>query len=450
MLASLLPGLRDVRAPLAAGYLWLVACWLTLEPSVPERAEAHGVVASLYRADDVLSVVGLGIVLAFAAYLLGSLSASTLSPLLRRGFPSAWPVRGTNIPPSPLTPQAIEALNQVVFGAVDEINEALALTGVDADGFLAGQTRRTVPNLGERRGRGLWSRVRVRLYRRPSTAAPARSKRMGGPSIGPGSATPIDIDVRRAAVLVPWVLQDLDIVANTRLLGRDQALYAEVDRNRAEVELRLAIIPPLLVLAVALGVVTAPWVLVAAAALGGLLAWGLFSDAVRRERLANQILLQSMAAGRVQSAKLEGLTGEALAEKSRHEPERLRRAAQSADLALQNVVSSLEWVGTSEPALAFDARRWIDQAQEAVTRMGEVFPAPVTLVAQEALDRLTTVADGWVDVNEGKGPPAHDPQDLLAQARKSITQFRARALERVEEAVEAEPKPTPAAPGATS
>ena len=75
MLASLLPGLRDVRAPLAAGYLWLVACWLTLEPSVPERADAHGVVASLYRADDVLSVVGLGLVLAFAAYLLGSLSA---------------------------------------------------------------------------------------------------------------------------------------------------------------------------------------------------------------------------------------------------------------------------------------------------------------------------------------------------------------------------------------
>ena len=132
-----------------------------------------------------------------------------------------------------------------------------------------------------------------------------------------------------------------------------------------------------------------------------------------------------------------------------HEPERLRRAAQSADLALQNVVSSLEWVGTSEPALAFDARRWIDQAQEAVTRMGEVFPAPVTLIAQEALDLLTTVADGWVAVNEGKGPPAHDPQDLLAQARTSIAQFRARALERVEEAVEAEPKPGPAATEAT-
>lgn len=450
MLASLLPGLRDVRAPLAAGYLWLVACWLTLEPSVPERADAHGVVASLYRADDVLSVVGLGLVLAFAAYLLGSLSASTLSPLLRRAFPSAWPVTGTSIPPSPMSPQAIEALNQVVFGAVDEVNEALALTGVDADAFLAGQTRRTVPGLGEPARRRPWRRWRARArLRRPPTASPARSKRMRGPRSGSESATPISIDVRRAALLVPWVLQDLDVVANTRLLGRDQALYAEVDRNRAEVELRLAIIPPLAILAIALGMVTDPWVLVVAAALGGLLAWGLFSDAVRRERLANQILLQSMAAGRVQSAKLESLAGEALAEKGRHEPERLRRAAQSAELALQNVVSSLEWVGTSEPALAFDARRWIDQAHEAVTRMGEVFPAPVTLMAQEALDLLTTVADGWVDMNAGKGPPAHDPQDLLAEARKSITRFRARALARVQEAVEAEPMPAPAAPEAT-
>lgn len=448
MLASLLPGLRDVRAPLAAGYLWLVACWLTLEPSVPERSEAHGVVASLYRADDVLSVVGLGIVLAFAAYLLGSLSASTLSPLLRRGFPSAWPVKGTSIPPSPLTPQAIEALNQVVFGAVDEINDSLALTGVDADEFLAGQTRRAIPGLGEPRRRGRDWELRTRL-RRPPDASLDRSKRMGAPPIGAESATPVDIDVRRAAVLVPRVLQDLDIVANTRLLGRDQALYAEVDRNRAEVELRLAIIPPLLVLAIALGIVTAPWVLVVAAALGGLLAWGLFRDAVRRERLANQILLQSMAAGRVQSAKIESLVGEALAAKSRHEPERLRRAAQAAELALQSVVSSLEWVGTSEPALAFDARRWIDQAQEAVTRMGEVFPAPVTLTAQEALDLLTTVADGWVAVNEGKGAPAHDPQELLAEARERITKFRARALQTVQEALAAEPPPAPGGGEAT-
>ena len=94
MLASLLPGLREVRAPLAAGYLWLVVAWVVLEPVVPQRAEASGVVASLYRAGDILSVLGVGVALSFAAYLLGSLSSSTLTPLLRRLFPPASAVRG--------------------------------------------------------------------------------------------------------------------------------------------------------------------------------------------------------------------------------------------------------------------------------------------------------------------------------------------------------------------
>jgi hypothetical protein len=87
LLAGLLSGLREVRAPLAAGYLWLVAAWVVLEPVVPVRAEASGVVESLYRASDVLSVLGLGIALSFAAYILGSISSSTLTPLLRRFSP---------------------------------------------------------------------------------------------------------------------------------------------------------------------------------------------------------------------------------------------------------------------------------------------------------------------------------------------------------------------------
>ena len=32
MLTSLLPGVRDLRAPLAAGYIWLLFGWLVVEP----------------------------------------------------------------------------------------------------------------------------------------------------------------------------------------------------------------------------------------------------------------------------------------------------------------------------------------------------------------------------------------------------------------------------------
>ena len=53
MLASLLPGLRDLRAPLAAGYVWLAAGWLYFAPQLPASVnEADGVLKDIYRVAD--------------------------------------------------------------------------------------------------------------------------------------------------------------------------------------------------------------------------------------------------------------------------------------------------------------------------------------------------------------------------------------------------------------
>jgi hypothetical protein len=46
VLTSLLPGLRELRAPLSAGVLWLLAIWFLAEPSVPDAEDATGIVAS--------------------------------------------------------------------------------------------------------------------------------------------------------------------------------------------------------------------------------------------------------------------------------------------------------------------------------------------------------------------------------------------------------------------
>ena len=74
MIANLLPGLRDLRTPLAVGYLWLVALWLLLHKYLPTSIDAaKGPLKSLYELGD---FVGEGVVLAavtFVAYLLGSL-----------------------------------------------------------------------------------------------------------------------------------------------------------------------------------------------------------------------------------------------------------------------------------------------------------------------------------------------------------------------------------------
>ena len=74
MLASLLPGLRDLRTPLATGYLWVVALWLVLHDWVPGSVEAAtGPIKSLYQlgtfGGDAVTLAALS----FIAYLLGSM-----------------------------------------------------------------------------------------------------------------------------------------------------------------------------------------------------------------------------------------------------------------------------------------------------------------------------------------------------------------------------------------
>ena len=77
MLTSLLPGLRQLRAPLAAGYLWLIAIWLIW--SHPARAGMWGGWQALRDVRGQVSPLGKGVALTFAAYVVGILTA----PLIR-------------------------------------------------------------------------------------------------------------------------------------------------------------------------------------------------------------------------------------------------------------------------------------------------------------------------------------------------------------------------------
>ena len=431
MLASLVPGLRDVRAPLAAGYLWMIVAWIAFEPAVPEREAAEGVLASIYRVSDVLSAVGVGVALSFAAYLLGSLSASTLTPLLRRLFPRAWS-RSTDqdvsVPRAPLSPQAEAALSLVVRNTRDQVMSSLALTDWDPDRFLAERTGRRLfsakdaanPHAVGRAGHALIDE----LLNRDAPVAYA----------GPGSMEPVDVDAQRDLMLARAVLQDLDIVAQTRLLGRDQELYAEVDRNRAAVELRLAVIPPLLCLAIAVGARSSPWLLTVLAGLGAILCWGLFRDAIRSETVANQILLQSMEDRRFRSPTLERWETQAAAEAGRGQPELLRLTAANAAVALRAALRSLVTAGVSEPALALDARNQVDKAKESVRRVATLFPSEVADKADRTVQLLVEVAEGWVSAMQGHGPASHDAHELLDRAQDLLAGFQVEARDVVQRA----------------
>ena len=74
MLASLLPGLRDLRTPLAVGYLWVVALWLLLHDWWPESVEAAtGPTKFLYELSALLGSAATLAALSFVVYLLGSM-----------------------------------------------------------------------------------------------------------------------------------------------------------------------------------------------------------------------------------------------------------------------------------------------------------------------------------------------------------------------------------------
>jgi hypothetical protein len=83
-LVELLPGLRQIRAPLAAGYLWLLTILLIVEPGLPSRADARGLPRSVIELVDAAGPIATAVAVGFLAYLVGSVSDDLTSTLARR------------------------------------------------------------------------------------------------------------------------------------------------------------------------------------------------------------------------------------------------------------------------------------------------------------------------------------------------------------------------------
>lgn len=87
LLSYLVPALREVRAPLIGGYLWLLLGWLWashLVPSEGEQLAPGSVFATLSRLQEVIGPAGLLIALSVAAYLVGSLAGEFINSVLGR------------------------------------------------------------------------------------------------------------------------------------------------------------------------------------------------------------------------------------------------------------------------------------------------------------------------------------------------------------------------------
>ena len=86
ILASALPGFRDLRAPLIAGYLWLMFLWILIKLDIHKRP-INGVAAAVYDlVKDAGPIwIGLGVGVAACANGLGPAGLPNAGTAVHRG-----------------------------------------------------------------------------------------------------------------------------------------------------------------------------------------------------------------------------------------------------------------------------------------------------------------------------------------------------------------------------
>jgi hypothetical protein len=280
MLATLLPGLREIRAPLVAGYLWCAVLWLVLESTVDRAAEdASGAVAGGARLVEALPDLGVLAVVSVAAYLLGALSLEASRPLahalqksIAAGFDHhvLWDdlTHRSPLQPSRAGRNALEDHAATVFAALLDSRRPLDAT----EGY-----RWVAMSMADA------ARIDERNYL-------------------------LDVHGRDEHVtqvleahLAEWIEWELNLTA-TRLIEEHSELYATIDQLRAESDLRLATWLPLFVLGVAVATIglslpATVGTLVATFTLCALLvAQGLRREAAAADRIVDAIILGTVTA----------------------------------------------------------------------------------------------------------------------------------------------------------
>ena len=83
LFAGALPGLRDLRAPATAGYLWLAVAWLFVQPNLDETPDS-AIGRSLFELGDTVGTIGVAAAVSVVAYLVGVVSQEASDQILKR------------------------------------------------------------------------------------------------------------------------------------------------------------------------------------------------------------------------------------------------------------------------------------------------------------------------------------------------------------------------------
>lgn len=364
MLANLLPGLRDLRAPLSAGFLLMLALWIAFYPELPSRSPRSGFWSTVFAIEELISPAGLGVALSFAAYLLGSVSEGmwraialrTPGPLMtgpdrevplgveraggeagalrpsRQGQAVLWRVAARAIRPfhDLLTSESRAALGSRLLGP-EEVPEfsserftQLVFPGTEpgrrpeawrtaVEAAIDRSQKYFIP-LSERAKAGLEQegeaddlynaaydvnqefRARLQAGDPQCQLAVLRQLLTRNLSTDPGPSQPLLQEAVYQAVV------DEGESLRTRLLATEPDLFSKVDRLRAESDFRAAVVPPLLVLAVALAWRAAWWAPVPVV-VGALV---LLVQGWQRRNQSDDALIEALRIERLTSPTLEG------------------------------------------------------------------------------------------------------------------------------------------------
>ncbi|MFD4621175.1 hypothetical protein [Streptomyces sp. NPDC058475] len=282
MLATLLPGVREIRTPLAVGYTWLLALWLAVGHRIPDTDRASGVVADVYRLAHAAGFVAVGIAVSVGAYIVGVIA----TPIgLSITYASGKLIRRT--PVASITPghrremKVTEALGYVVETRLaDRLSEDDAFRGRVVERLTADP---------------------------PPDAVSVTSAEWDDELLG-------NLWTRRWAVYrtvhVENVVEQLQADRYRimwRLRGVSDPIALEHDRLQAEGDFRIAMFGPLSAVCIVTGIRWSPWFLLALPLLVILIYVGV---AARTE--AEQSLAAALASGSVVDPALARLDAQAM------------------------------------------------------------------------------------------------------------------------------------------
>jgi hypothetical protein len=309
MLTSLLPGLRELRAPLAAGFLWILAGWLAIASHIPSPERATGIFKDIYRLGEAVGRPGVLAALSFAAYLLGILTEQFTYLLVKAAlkFWRSGTVDRVMIP-------VYEAINDVLIerhrkfeGFRNQVQERLSLddlydiaTKIPHESIeelvesIEGLVEQSTPG-SSRQGSDQTLSKRLsnsqkRELRRSMSDLIERDEKATNLAL----IRVVDYDA-----YAKLLRSDLDLVP-ARLVGKEQEVYMRWDQLRAESDFRLSITLPLFVLFTVLAVRLNPALILFILVCGYLLHQGL----KKRGEAAIQ-LAETIRAERVLSPPLE-------------------------------------------------------------------------------------------------------------------------------------------------